>query len=68
MMFLKYRIRRAQEKADIQKAYVTKLEIIADDYGYSYYTDQLLQEHRRWLELNSKLMWLKANYEKNSKL
>ena len=59
MIFLKLRIRKLQEKVDIQRLYVDKLEKTAQEYGQSYYTDRLLEEYRKWLEMNSKLMWMK---------
>jgi hypothetical protein len=57
-MFLKYRIERLKKKIYIQKAAVEKIEVVEKQYGSSYYTDLILKEHRKWLELNSKLHFL----------
>jgi hypothetical protein len=59
VMFLAWRIRRLQAKVDIQREHLVRVERIAMQYGQSYYTDLMLKEPLKWLQLNSKLMWLK---------
>ena len=58
VMLLKYRIKKLKKKTDIQKGLVDKLEIVEKEHGSSYYTDRMLEEHCKWLELNSKLHFL----------
>jgi hypothetical protein len=65
-MFLDYRIRRLQIKVDVQKALTDKLEITEKEYGRAYYTDKFHKAHCQWLELNSKLQWLKDKKSKSS--
>jgi len=59
-MFLAWRIRRLQAKVDIQREHLIKVEKVAMQYGQSYYTDLMLKEHLKWLQLNSKLMRLEG--------
>lgn len=57
--FLEWRIRRLQAKVDVQSAHVAALERAAKAYQTNHYMDRFLEAHRKWLELNSELKWLK---------
>ncbi len=63
-MFLEYRIRRLKIKVDTQKELVNKLELAEKQYEESYYTDKFHEAHCKWLEMNSKLKWLKDKLSK----
>jgi hypothetical protein len=59
-VFLNYRIRKLQVKVDCQKAATEILTIVEKQYGSSYYTDKLIESHRKYIELNSQLEFLKG--------
>jgi hypothetical protein len=59
-VFLNYRIRKLQVKVDCQKYNTEGLERAEKLYCDSYYTDKLIESHRKYVELNSHLEFLKG--------
>jgi hypothetical protein len=59
-MFLSYRIRKLKIKVEVQKALVDNLQIAEKQYASSYYTDMFHKAVCKYVELNSKLKYLKG--------
>ncbi len=55
MLFKDYRIDRLRRRVEVQRGYADVLKPLAEESGTSYYADRYINEHLKWLDLNSKL-------------
>ena len=62
-MFLRYRIEKLKQKVEVQKGLVDELRAVSARYGQSYYDDQVIEQHTKWLELNSRLKYLESKLD-----